>query len=97
MLQVGGYTIIYKGLTFATVRGAGHEVLEFQPSRVLTIFKSFLAGKLLPLQTFADGMISNQALDIAKCSLTSKLLPKALYVFNKFVHAAGLIGVFNEF
>ena len=48
MLQVGGYTVIYKGLTFATVRGAGHEVPEFQPSLVLTVFKSFLARKSLP-------------------------------------------------
>lgn len=46
--EVGGYTVIYKGLTFATVRGAGHEVPEFQPSRALTLFKSFLAGKPLP-------------------------------------------------
>jgi serine carboxypeptidase-like clade 2 len=48
MVQVGGYTVIYKGLTFATVRGAGHEVPEFQPSRALTLFKSFLEGKPLP-------------------------------------------------
>nr|ABR16596.1 unknown [Picea sitchensis] len=46
--EVGGYTVIYKGLTFATVRGAGHEVPAFQPSRALTLFKSFLAGKPLP-------------------------------------------------
>jgi serine carboxypeptidase-like clade 2 len=46
--EVGGYAVIYKGLTFATVRGAGHEVPEFQPSRALTLFKSFLAGTPLP-------------------------------------------------
>lgn len=46
--EVGGYTVIYKGLTFATVRGAGHQVPEFQPSRALTLFRSFLAGKPLP-------------------------------------------------
>eukprot|EP00253_Pinus_taeda_P030200 PITA_30200 len=46
--EVGGYTVIYKGLTFATVRGAGHEVPKFQPSRTLTLLKSFLAGKPLP-------------------------------------------------
>eukprot|EP00253_Pinus_taeda_P006517 PITA_06517 len=46
--EVGGYTVIYKGLTFATVRGAGHEVPEFQPSRVLKLFKYFVLGKALP-------------------------------------------------
>eukprot|EP00253_Pinus_taeda_P019778 PITA_19778 len=46
--EVGGYTVIYKGLTFATVRGAGHEVPEYQPSRALTLFKYFLNGKPLP-------------------------------------------------
>jgi serine carboxypeptidase-like clade 2 len=46
--EVGGYTVIYKGLTFATVRGAGHEVPEFQPSRALTLFKYFVNEKALP-------------------------------------------------
>jgi len=45
MVQVGGYSVIYKGLTFATGRGAGHEVPEFQPSRALTLFKNFLEEK----------------------------------------------------
>ncbi|GLJ12248.1 hypothetical protein SUGI_0187320 [Cryptomeria japonica] len=47
-LDVGGFSVIYKGLTFATVRGAGHEVPSYQPSRALTMTKSFLAGKPLP-------------------------------------------------
>ncbi|KAK1293601.1 Serine carboxypeptidase 24 [Acorus calamus] len=46
--QVGGWTEVYEGLTFATVRGAGHEVPLFQPSRALQLFRSFLAGKPLP-------------------------------------------------
>jgi serine carboxypeptidase-like clade 2 len=46
--EVGGYSVIYKGLTFATVRGAGHEVPEFQPSRALTLFKYFVNEKDLP-------------------------------------------------
>ncbi|KAM6553050.1 hypothetical protein CsatB_013812 [Cannabis sativa] len=46
--QVGGWTEVYKGLTFATVRGAGHEVPLFQPKRAFVLFKSFLAGKELP-------------------------------------------------
>ncbi|XP_020226976.1 serine carboxypeptidase 24 isoform X1 [Cajanus cajan] len=46
--QVGGWTEVYDGLTFATVRGAGHEVPLFQPERAYTLFKSFLEGKKLP-------------------------------------------------
>ncbi|KAL3533060.1 hypothetical protein ACH5RR_006581 [Cinchona calisaya] len=46
--QVGGWTEVYEGLTFATVRGAGHEVPLFQPKRALVLFQSFLAGKALP-------------------------------------------------
>ncbi|KAM7267402.1 hypothetical protein ACFE04_009568 [Oxalis oulophora] len=46
--QVGGWTEVYNGLTFATVRGAGHEVPMFQPRRAFILFRSFLAGKELP-------------------------------------------------
>ncbi|CAL9227483.1 unnamed protein product [Arabidopsis halleri] len=46
--QVGGWTEVYKGLTFATIRGAGHEVPLFEPKRALILFRSFLAGKELP-------------------------------------------------
>ncbi|KAI0511851.1 hypothetical protein KFK09_012485 [Dendrobium nobile] len=46
--QVGGWTEVYEGLTFATVRGAGHEVPMFKPRRAFQLFKSFLAGKPLP-------------------------------------------------
>ncbi|KAK1414023.1 hypothetical protein QVD17_29760 [Tagetes erecta] len=46
--QVGGWTEEYDGLTFATIRGAGHEVPLLQPERGFLLFKSFLAGKKLP-------------------------------------------------
>ncbi|KAG7986503.1 hypothetical protein I3843_03G084600 [Carya illinoinensis] len=46
--QVGGWTEVYKGLTFATVRGAGHEVPLFKPRVALQLFKSFIRGKPLP-------------------------------------------------
>ncbi|CAN6294876.1 unnamed protein product [Urochloa humidicola] len=46
--QVGGYVLEYKGLVFATVRGAGHMVPMYQPQRALTLFSSFLQGKLPP-------------------------------------------------
>ncbi|XVF60677.1 hypothetical protein PTKIN_Ptkin08bG0067400 [Pterospermum kingtungense] len=46
--QVGGWTEVYHGLTFATVRGAGHEVPLFKPRAALQLFKSFLRGEPLP-------------------------------------------------
>ncbi|KAI3444031.1 hypothetical protein Pfo_000696 [Paulownia fortunei] len=46
--QVGGWTEVYNGLTFATVRGAGHEVPLFQPRRAFILFQTFLSGKHLP-------------------------------------------------
>ncbi|PVH32622.1 hypothetical protein PAHAL_9G445500 [Panicum hallii] len=46
--EVGGYVVEYKGLVFATVRGAGHMVPTYQPQRGLTLFSSFLQGKLPP-------------------------------------------------
>lgn len=46
--EVGGWTEVYHGLTFATVRGAGHEVPLFQPKRGFLLFQTFLAGKNLP-------------------------------------------------
>uniref|UniRef100_M1A8X8 Carboxypeptidase n=1 Tax=Solanum tuberosum TaxID=4113 RepID=M1A8X8_SOLTU len=47
--EIGGYVETYKGgLTFATVRGAGHEVPSFQPARALSLISHFLSGTLLP-------------------------------------------------
>ncbi|GAB2279919.1 Serine carboxypeptidase-like 25 [Dionaea muscipula] len=46
--QVGGWTEVYQGLTFATVRGAGHEVPLFKPRAALQLFRSFLSGEPLP-------------------------------------------------
>uniref|UniRef100_A0A164VMU5 Carboxypeptidase n=1 Tax=Daucus carota subsp. sativus TaxID=79200 RepID=A0A164VMU5_DAUCS len=46
--EVGGYAIEYENLTFVTVRGSGHYVPSYQPSRALTLFSSFLAGELPP-------------------------------------------------
>jgi serine carboxypeptidase-like clade 2 len=46
--QVAGYVVGYKGLVFATVKGAGHMVPYYQPHRALALFSSFLEGKLPP-------------------------------------------------
>ncbi|KAJ9562171.1 hypothetical protein OSB04_007331 [Centaurea solstitialis] len=45
---VGGWTEVYEGLTFATVRGAGHEVPLFKPRAALQLLLSFLRGQPLP-------------------------------------------------
>ncbi|CAK9876890.1 unnamed protein product [Sphagnum jensenii] len=46
--QVGGRVQGYKGLTFITIRGAGHEVPLLQHSRFLQMLRVFLADKSLP-------------------------------------------------
>ncbi|KAJ7960386.1 Carboxypeptidase [Quillaja saponaria] len=46
--EVGGYVVAYRGLTFITVRGAGHTVPSWQPERALTMITSFLQGGLPP-------------------------------------------------
>jgi serine carboxypeptidase-like clade 2 len=46
--QVGGWTEEYAGLTFASVRGAGHEVPLHKPKQALTLIKSFLRGTSMP-------------------------------------------------
>ncbi|XP_027171543.1 serine carboxypeptidase II-3-like [Coffea eugenioides] len=46
--EVDGYAVEYENLTFVIVRGAGHLVPSYQPARALTLFSSFLVGKLPP-------------------------------------------------
>ncbi|KAI8471231.1 MAG: peptidase S10, serine carboxypeptidase [Monoraphidium minutum] len=45
--QVAGYKVEYEGLTFATVKGAGHMVPQFKPAESLAMFNRFLAGDAL--------------------------------------------------
>lgn len=46
--QVSGWYQEYKGLTFATFRGAGHDVPTFKPRSSLALFAAFLQGQSLP-------------------------------------------------
>ncbi|KAK9275419.1 hypothetical protein L1049_022683 [Liquidambar formosana] len=50
--EVGGWTITYEGLSFITVRGAGHQVPTFAPKRSLQIIRHFLANEKLPSAAF---------------------------------------------
>ena len=42
--QVAGFEVVYEGLTFATVRGAGHMVPYTQPARAAALFRRYLHG-----------------------------------------------------
>nr|XP_009794123.1 PREDICTED: serine carboxypeptidase-like 34 [Nicotiana sylvestris] len=50
--QVGGWTVGYDGLSFVTVRGAGHQVPTFKPKQALQLVRHFLANKKLPSAPF---------------------------------------------
>ncbi|XP_004287152.1 PREDICTED: serine carboxypeptidase-like 29-like isoform 2 [Fragaria vesca subsp. vesca] len=53
--QVGGWTQEYAGLTFVSVRGAGHEVPLHKPKLALALIKNFLSGSSMPsLQLVSD-------------------------------------------
>ncbi|OVA13573.1 Peptidase S10 [Macleaya cordata] len=49
--QVGGRIVEYEGLTFVTVKGAGHLVHLNKPSESLSLIHSFLSGDHLPIHT----------------------------------------------
>ncbi|XP_009590149.1 serine carboxypeptidase-like 26 isoform X1 [Nicotiana tomentosiformis] len=46
--QVAGRIVEYEGLTFVTVRGAGHLVPLYKPSEALALIHSFVTGEELP-------------------------------------------------
>ncbi|WJX45057.1 Serine carboxypeptidase-like 34 [Trifolium repens] len=46
--QVGGWNIVYDGLTFVTIRGAGHQVPTFTPKQAFQLLRHFLVNKKLP-------------------------------------------------
>ena len=45
--NISGYVTKYKGLTFCTVKGAGHEVPKWKPKESYYMFKQFLNNKEL--------------------------------------------------
>ncbi|KAI3811348.1 hypothetical protein L1987_21069 [Smallanthus sonchifolius] len=57
--QVGGWTQKYEGLTYVTVRGAGHEVPLHKPKQALTLLKSFLSGtSMVPFEQVIESRTS---------------------------------------
>lgn len=46
--RVGGWSQVYKGLTFVTVNGAGHEVPLHRPRQAFILLRSFLENKPMP-------------------------------------------------
>ncbi|KAH7867536.1 hypothetical protein Vadar_034635 [Vaccinium darrowii] len=42
--EVAGNKVVYDGLSFATIRGVGHQVPQSKPHRGLALLKKFLAG-----------------------------------------------------
>jgi len=52
-VEVGGWVEEYDGgLTFASVRGAGHQVPVSAPQPALTLFSHFLSSQSLPSSRF---------------------------------------------
>lgn len=49
--QVGGWVQEYAGLTFVSVRGAGHEVPLHKPKQALALIKAFISGNSMPVLT----------------------------------------------
>jgi cathepsin A (carboxypeptidase C)/serine carboxypeptidase-like clade 2 len=43
--QIGGYVEVYEGITFKTVKGAGHMVPAVRPLHGLSMFESFVFGE----------------------------------------------------
>ncbi|CAL5038831.1 unnamed protein product [Urochloa decumbens] len=46
--QVGGYTVVYDGLTLVTIRGAGHMVPMITPVQARQVFAHFVTGQEMP-------------------------------------------------
>ncbi|XP_025828780.1 P-(S)-hydroxymandelonitrile lyase-like [Panicum hallii] len=60
--EVGGWSMEYEGLTFVTIRGAGHAVPQHRPAQALVLFQHFLQGEPMPAEasSFAFADTSNQ-------------------------------------
>jgi hypothetical protein len=64
----------YEGLTFVTVRGAGHEVPLHRPEQALVLFQHFLQGEPMPAEVSFTSRI-NLLMEINK----QLIMPSAAY------------------
>ena len=65
----------YEGLTFVTVRGAGHEVPRHRPQQALVLFQHFLQGEPMPAEVNFTFRI-NLLIEINK----QLIMPSAAYL-----------------
>ncbi|KAJ6818350.1 serine carboxypeptidase-like 34 [Iris pallida] len=65
--QVGGWTVVYDGLTFVTIRGAGHQVPTFTPKQAQQLVRHFLVASSCRPRRFSNGR-----------QLTGRIAPPAL-------------------
>ncbi len=61
-VQLCGFLTEWEGLTFATVKAAGHEVVADQPEIALLLFSSFLSANLTALTEYTSSSDGTQAI-----------------------------------
>ncbi|PUZ45173.1 hypothetical protein GQ55_8G201100 [Panicum hallii var. hallii] len=55
--EVGGWSMEYEGLTFVTIRGAGHAVPQHRPAQALVLLQHFLQGEPMPAEATNASLI----------------------------------------
>nr|WGC54933.1 P-(S)-hydroxymandelonitrile lyase [Echinochloa crus-galli var. zelayensis] len=55
--EVGGWSMEYEGLTYVTIRGAGHEVPLHRPEQALFMFRHFLQGEPMTVEAKKASLI----------------------------------------
>ncbi|KAG0535351.1 hypothetical protein BDA96_04G358900 [Sorghum bicolor] len=58
--EVGGWSVQYEGLTYVTVRGAGHLVPVHRPAQAFLLFKQFLKGEPMPAEEKNDILLPSE-------------------------------------
>ncbi|CAD6241837.1 unnamed protein product [Miscanthus lutarioriparius] len=58
--EVGGWSVQYEGLTYITVRGAGHLVPVHRPAQAFLLFTQFLKGEPMPAEEKNDILLPSE-------------------------------------
>ncbi|CAL4992683.1 unnamed protein product [Urochloa decumbens] len=66
--EVGGWSMEYEGLTFVTVRGAGHAVPQHRPAQALVLFQHFLQGEPMPAEASFNALSPTLKQSASACS-----------------------------